>query len=65
MLRGGRKADQGAEIAYRNTAITPNGRTAYVTNASSDMVTPIRTATNTAGKAASVGSDPSAIAITP
>lgn len=38
---------------------------AYVANGGSDTVTPIRTATNTAGKAIRVGQGPDAIAITP
>ena len=36
-------------------AITPNGATAYVANALSDTVTPIDTATNTAGTPITVG----------
>ena len=39
--------------------------TAYVVNGGSATVTPIRTATNKAGKAITVGKDPVAIAITP
>ena len=39
-------------------AITPDGKTAYVTNAGSGTVTPIRTATNTALKPIQVGSNP-------
>jgi len=47
-------------------AITPNGQTAYVTNANGNSVTPINLATNTAGTAITGGmSDPYAIAITP
>jgi DNA-binding beta-propeller fold protein YncE len=50
-------------------AITPNGRTAYITSAVTSLapgtVTPINTATNTAGKAIRVGSGPLYIAITP
>jgi YVTN family beta-propeller protein len=46
-------------------AITPNGRTAYVANAGDGTVTPISTATNTAGKPIRVGHTPRAIAITP
>jgi YVTN family beta-propeller protein len=42
-------------VAYP-VAITPDGRTAYVTNRNSDSVTPIDTATNTAGPAITVGS---------
>jgi YVTN family beta-propeller protein len=45
--------------------ITPDGKTAYVTNTGSDTVTPIRTATNTALKPVKVGDLPYGIAITP
>jgi YVTN family beta-propeller protein len=44
-------------------AITPNGKTAYVTGGT-DSVTPIRTATNTPGPPITVGIGPTAIAIT-
>jgi YVTN family beta-propeller protein len=46
-------------------AITPDGRTAYVTNGGSGTVTPIRVATNTALKPITTGRSPDAIAITP
>src|ERR1039457_6099350 len=46
-------------------AVTPIGKTAYVTNTLLDTVTPIQVATNTAGKAINVGEDPQVIAITP
>jgi YVTN family beta-propeller protein len=46
-------------------AITPDGKTAYVSNGSSGTVTPIEVATNTAGTAITVGSEPGWIAITP
>ena len=46
-------------------AITPNGRTAYVTNGNTDTVIPIDVATNTQGTPIGVGSLPDAIAITP
>jgi YVTN family beta-propeller protein len=46
-------------------AITPDGRTAYVTNFSSGSVTPIDTATNTPGTPIPVGSGPEGVAITP
>jgi YVTN family beta-propeller protein len=46
-------------------AITPDSKTAYVTNANTDTVTPIRTATNTALAPIKVGGSPLAIAITP
>jgi YVTN family beta-propeller protein len=42
----------------RAIAITPNGRTAYVTNSDSGTVTPIRTATNRALKPISAGLTP-------
>ena len=45
-------------------AITPDSKTAYVTNAHTDTVTPIRTATNTALAPINVGESPLAIAIT-
>jgi len=46
-------------------AITPDGKTAYVTNEFSGTVTPIRTATNTALRPIKAGLRPDAIAITP
>jgi YVTN family beta-propeller protein len=46
-------------------AITPDGRTAYVTDSGSGAVTPISTVTRRAGPAITVGTDPRAIAITP
>jgi YVTN family beta-propeller protein len=46
-------------------AITPDGKTAYVTNLLSSTVTPIATATNTPGKPIKVPRLPEAIAITP
>ena len=46
-------------------AITPDGKTAYVTNSESASVTPIKIATNTALEPIKVNGDPSAIAITP
>jgi len=45
-------------------AITPNGRTAYVTNSDSGTVTPINTVTNQAGRPLKVGPNPGAIVIT-
>ena len=39
-------------------AITPDGKTAYVANTGSGTVTPIATATNTAGPPITVGSEP-------
>ncbi len=52
-------------LGPRAIAITPNGKTAYVSNSGSDTVTPISTATGKAGRAIKVGKDPGAIAITP
>ena len=49
--------------AFRATPAHPV--TAYVANSGSGTVTPIRTATNTAGKAITVGTCPADIAITP
>jgi YVTN family beta-propeller protein len=49
----------------RFIAITPDGKTAYVTNSGTDTVTPIQTATNTAEPAITVGYEPYALAITP
>lgn len=49
-------------------AITPNGETAYVANFGSNNVTPINTASDSAGTSASwiaVGNEPDALAITP
>ncbi len=51
-------------------AVTPDGKTAYVTSVSNNVhtpgyVTPINTTTNTAGKAIEVGIYPDAIAVTP
>ena len=46
-------------------AITPDGKTAYVTNGSANNVTPINVATNTKGTPIPVGGGPVAIAITP
>ena len=48
-----------------NIAITPDGRTVYVTNYDSGTVTPISTATNKPGHAIRTGTRPFAIAITP
>jgi len=44
---------------------TPNGKTVYVASQSAGTVTPIFTATNTAGKPIKVGKDPFDLAITP
>ena len=46
-------------------AIAPNGKTAYVTNAFSNTVTPINIPANTTQPSIPVGSDPAGIAITP
>ena len=48
-----------------NLAITPDGSTVYVVNTGDNTVTPVDTATDTAGTPISVGSNPDAIAITP
>src|SRR4051812_22409388 len=53
----------GASSAFANT--TSLTRTAYVANFSDDTVTPVNTATNTAGTPISVGDGPTRIAITP
>ena len=56
----------GVGAAPSAVAITPDGKTAYVTNGGDDSVTPVDVATNAAGAAiADVGDDPQAIAITP
>jgi YVTN family beta-propeller protein len=52
-------------IAPTGIAITPDGTTAYVTNRLSDSVTPIDTATKTAGTPITLGSEPFYVAITP
>ncbi|MGH3257057.1 MAG: YncE family protein, partial [Streptosporangiaceae bacterium] len=46
-------------------AITPDGKTLYVSNFGSDTVTPISVATNTAGRPIPAGREPGAMAITP
>jgi YVTN family beta-propeller protein len=46
-------------------AVTPDGKTAYVTNSGSGTVTPITVATNTPGSPITVGSNPYAVAVTP
>lgn len=46
-------------------AITPNGKTAYVTDISRNVVTPITTATDKPGKPIKVGDGPFSLAITP
>src|SRR5262249_43292454 len=46
-------------------AITPNGKTAYVTDISRNLVIPISTATNRAGRRIRVGIGPFHLAITP
>ena len=52
-----RAADHGRQRPL-GIAITPDGKTAYVANTGSGTVTPIATATNTAGPPITVGSDP-------
>ncbi|MGO9189749.1 MAG: YncE family protein, partial [Streptosporangiaceae bacterium] len=49
----------------RAIAVTPDGKTAYVSNGDDGTVTPIRTASNTAGAPIPAGSGPFDIAITP
>jgi hyaluronoglucosaminidase len=51
--------------AFFAIAITPDGKTVYVTNPDDGTVTPIRTATGTALKPVKVAFDPVAMAITP
>ncbi|MDE3082745.1 MAG: beta-propeller fold lactonase family protein [Acidobacteriota bacterium] len=46
-------------------AITPNGRTAYVTNSLGNTIVPVNLATGTVGAPVRVGSGPAAIAISP
>jgi YVTN family beta-propeller protein len=46
-------------------AVTPDGKTAYVTNYGDGTVTPITVATNTAGTPITVGSNPLGVAVTP
>jgi YVTN family beta-propeller protein len=46
-------------------AITPDGKTVYVADLNANTVTPISTATNTAGPPIKVGKNPGVIAITP
>lgn len=45
-------------------AVSPSGKTLYVTDSSADSVIPVSTSTNTAGPAITVGADPDAIAVT-
>jgi YVTN family beta-propeller protein len=51
--------------ATETIAITPDGKTAYVTSYNSGTVVPISTATGTAGPPIRTGTDPFDIAITP
>ncbi len=46
-------------------AVTPDGRTVYVTNVLSNDVTPIDVATNTAGEPIEAGVVPAGVAVTP
>jgi DNA-binding beta-propeller fold protein YncE len=46
-------------------AVTPGGKTAYVSNQGSGTITPIQIARNTSGPPISPGTNPSDIAITP
>ena len=59
-----RPAHQG-RAAPASIAITPDGKTAYVSNAGSGTVTPISTATNTPGTPIPVGAEPGPIVISP
>ena len=60
----GRAADAGYPTNTVGIAITPDGKTIFVANHSS-TVTPISTATNTAGTPIKVCASPLLIAITP
>jgi YVTN family beta-propeller protein len=46
-------------------AITPNGKTVYITNYGTGTVVPINTATNKTGKPIKVGAEPTFIAVAP
>jgi YVTN family beta-propeller protein len=46
-------------------AATPDGKTVYVADEGMDWVTPVSTATNTAGPRIMTGANPYAIAVTP
>ena len=46
-------------------AVTPDGKTVYVTSFAEGTVTPITTATNTPGKPIKVGNEPFALVIAP
>jgi YVTN family beta-propeller protein len=52
-----------ASILPATMAITPNGKTLYVGDWDSGTVTPIRTATNTAGKPIKTGANPFSVAM--
>jgi YVTN family beta-propeller protein len=52
-----------ASILPATMAITPNGRTLYVGDWDSGTVTPIRTASNTAGKPIKTGANPFSVAM--
>src|SRR3954465_12857922 len=54
-----------AALLLATPAVAATDHTAYVANANSNSVTPIDTATNTAGTAIGVGTNPQAIATTP
>jgi DNA-binding beta-propeller fold protein YncE len=47
------------------TAMTPDGRTAYVDSYSSETVTPIKTTGNIPGTPIAVGAGPLGLAVTP
>jgi hypothetical protein len=61
--RGGFHLDRDAAFGDASAAITPDGKTAYI--ASSGMVTPINTGTNTAGKPIRLSVYADQIVITP
>jgi YVTN family beta-propeller protein len=60
-----RPAPVGATPTQSRPAAAPGGSTVYVVSRTSGTVTPVDTATDTAGQAIKVGAQPSAIAITP
>jgi len=62
-ISAGRPAAGGCEADV--IAVTPDGKTAYVTSYNDGTVIPISTATNTAGPPIRTGTNPSDIAITP
>jgi YVTN family beta-propeller protein len=65
LLRGNWHTAEDLDGAPWAMAITPGGKTAYVANSLSGTVTPINTATNTAGPPIRVGGYPYAVVIAP